>query len=336
MSTVVLVTGASGFLGCALSQRLCEDGRRVRAMCRTPTPELLALAVRFPTLKIVKADLGDTNALRAACADVVAVFHVAAKAGVWGTRDEYERSNVVGTQNVLDAMRATGVQRLVYTSTPSVVHAGTSLEAIDESAPYATRFSAFYPETKARAERMVLAANSASLRTVALRPHLIWGPGDHHLLPRLIERARAGRLVLVDGGKHVVDATYIDNAVDAHILALAAIERGDACGKAYFVAQGEPLTIADLVRKMLQACDQKFAPRSVPRALAVAIGTAVESTCRLIGISKEPPITRFMAEQLGSSHHYDLSAARRDLGYRATVSTEVGMQRLREYWHERA
>jgi nucleoside-diphosphate-sugar epimerase len=330
----VLVTGASGFVGLALTEALVSRGEHVRTLSRTTNATLESLA-RKGAITITKGDLSDRDAVMRAAEGARAILHVGAKAGVWGPREEYLRTNVGGTSNVLAAARALGIGRLVYTSTPSVVHAGRDVVGLDESAPYATHFSTAYPESKALAEQAVLAANGThlahgeTLATVALRPHLVWGPGDTNLVPRIVERARAGRLALVGGGTSIIDATYIDSCVHAHLCALDRIAPGAACaGKAYFIAQGEPIAVRDLVLAIVEAHGLPRRARSIPLPIAALAGTLVETAYRLSGTAKEPPLTRFVAEQLGTSHWFDLAAAKRDIGYSAPVSTAEGLRRL--------
>ncbi len=214
----MLVTGGTGFLGRRLVERLLAQGRAVTVLGRTPAPELAARGVRF-----IRASLDDAPAVAAACAGVESVFHVAAKVGVWGRYEEFFRTNVLGTRALLAGCRAHGVWRFVHTSTPSVVYNGRALAGADESLPLTTDCPSAYPLTKAIAEGEVLAADCAALRTVALRPHLIWGVGDPHLVPRVLARARAGRLRIVGDGRNRVDMVHVENAVDAHLLAEAAL-----------------------------------------------------------------------------------------------------------------
>ena len=323
----VLVTGGSGFLGSAIVRGLLARGGAVRSLARRPAPALEALGV-----ETVRGDVADAGAVSRAVAGCDLVFHVAAKAGMWGPYAAYAASNVEGTRHVLDACRRSGVARLVYTSTPSVVHRGTDIEGGDERLPYATHFDSPYPATKAAAERMVLAANDATLATVALRPHLLWGPGDTQLVPRILERARRGRLRLVDGGQAVVDATYVDNAADAHLLAADRLHPGSpVAGRAYFIAQGEPQPLRELLGRILAAAGFPPVTASVPFVLAYAAGAAAEAVWRVARREEEPPMTRFLARQLATSHWFDLSAARRDLGYEPRVSLDDGMARLRRH-----
>jgi nucleoside-diphosphate-sugar epimerase len=261
------------------------------------------------------------------------VIHCAAKAGAWGRFDDYYATNVGGTDNVIAACAMNAVPRLVHTSSPSVVHAGADLDGVDESAPYAAHFRAHYPHTKALAEQRVLAANSPALATVALRPHLIWGPADPHLLPRLVARARAGRLRFVGPPGQRIDTTYVDNAAHAHLDALDRLVPGAACaGRAYFISQGQPQATEQVVNDLLKACG--FAPetRRVSLRLAYAAGAVLEGVYGLLRLESEPPMTRFLAEQLGTAHWFDIGAARRDLGYAPRVSTGEGLGRLAEWW----
>ena len=285
----------------------------------------------------VEGDIANADAVVAAAAGVDVVFHVAAKAGVWGPYEDFHRANVVGTENVLAACRRHRVSRLVYTSTPSVVHTGGDVEGVDESAPYAASYQAHYPATKAAAERAVLAAADGLLATVALRPHLIWGPGDNHLVPRIVERQRAGKLRLVGDGGKLVDATYVDNAALAHVLAADRLEPGAACcGRAYFIAQGEPLPQAELINGILAGAGLPPVRRSVAPCVAWRAGAALEGLHAVLGRQDEPVMTRFVASQLATAHWYDISAARRDLGYAPEVSTAEGLARLRAWFAEQS
>jgi nucleoside-diphosphate-sugar epimerase len=280
-------------------------------------------------VEVVRGDITDPVAVERAASGCDVVFHVAARVGVGGPSRPYREANVGGTSNVIAACRRQGVGRLVFTSSPSVVHGGGDLAGASEAHPYPSGYLAAYPATKARAERLVLAASSASLATTSLRPHLVWGPGDTHLVPELLERARRGRLRFVDGGAAVVDATYVDNAAEAHVLAAERLA-GDAApaGRAYFVANGEPAPVRVLVNAILGAAGLPEATGSVPFPVAYAAGALAELAWRAARRSDDPPITRFVARQLATDHWFDLSAARRDLGYEPVVSTREGLSRL--------
>jgi nucleoside-diphosphate-sugar epimerase len=236
---------------------------------------------------------------------------------------------------VLAAMRAHGIGRLVYTSTPSVTHSGrTPVEGGNErDTPYGHGFKAPYPATKLIAEKEVLAANDATLATVALRPRLIWGPGDTQLLPRLVERARAGRLRFIGGGHNRMDTTYIDNAAQAHLDALEHLRPGAACaGRAYFISNGEPRPVREIVNDLLQAAGLPPVDKEIPYAVAYSAGAVLEKIWQWFDLAGEPPMTRFLAEQLSTPHWYDISAAARDLGYRPRVSTADGLRRTAAWW----
>ncbi len=322
----VLVTGGGGFLGSAIVRRLVARGDRVRTIQRSQYAWHRELGVQA-----FVGDLStDLASLERAAAGCDAIVHTAARAGVWGAADTYHRANVVGTQNVIRAARQTGVALLVYTSSPSVVFDGRDEEGIDERAPYPARHLNAYSRTKALAEQCVLAANDASLRTVALRPHLIWGPGDPHLVPRIVQRARRKRLRLVGSGEKRVDSTYIDNAANAHLLALDRLADGDnrCAGRAYFISNGEPLPMAELIDRILAAAGLPPVRRRIAPEVAYVMGGVFEAAYRLLRLDAEPPLTRFVARQLSTAHWFDLTAAERELGYRPEVSIDEGMRRL--------
>ena len=318
-----LVTGGGGFLGGAIVRALLARGDQVVSLARGDYPQLRALGVRT-----VRGDLAEPGAVLRAAEGCDAVLHVAAKAGIWGPAADYERSNVAGTRSVLAACRAHGIGRLVHTSTPSVVHAGGDIASGTEALPYAPH-RAPYPRTKAVAERMVLAAADDRLGTVALRPHLIWGPADTQLVPRILDRARRGQLRFVGGGGAMIDTTYVDDAVAAHLCAVDRLRPGAECsGRAYFVTSGEPRPVRDVVNGILAAAGLPPEHRSVPLAVALAAGAVAETVWRLLRRHDEPPMTRFLARQLATAHWFDISAARRDLGYRPQVGLDEGFRRL--------
>ena len=340
-NTAVLVTGGTGFLGRRLVERLLAQGRSVAILGRTPAPDLEQRGVRF-----IRASLDDDAAVRAACAGVDTVFHTAAKVGVWGRYDDFFRTNVLGTRALLGGCRAHGVKNFVYTSTPSVVYNGRDLAGADESLPLTTSCPSPYPLTKAIAEREVLATDSPELRTIALRPHLIWGVGDPHLVPRVLARARAGRLRIVGSGKNRVDMVHVENAVDAHLLAESALQmchdirdkplaggslataRRPADGRAFFITNGEPVILWEWINQLLVALGEKPATRRVSLSAAMAAGACSEALWRILPLRGEPPVTRFVAAELAKDHWFDLTAARRDLGYEPRVSMAEGTAEL--------
>jgi 2-alkyl-3-oxoalkanoate reductase len=320
----VLVTGGGGFLGRAIVRRLLDRGITVRSFSRGAYPELDRLGV-----ETLRGDLADPGAVRSACDGCDLVFHVAALPGVWGDYADFYNTNFLGTVNVVAACRDARVGRLVYTSSPSVVFDGGDMEGADESVPYPRRFKAAYPETKSMAERYVLRANGDDLLTLALRPHLIWGPGDNHLIPRIVARARAGRLRIVGDNTNRVDAVYIDNAADAHLCAAERLSPGSPCaGKAYFIAQDEPLPLWDIVNRILAAAGQPPLTRRVSARAAYAVGAIMEVLYSVLPLKGEPMMTRFVARELATSHWFDLSAAKRDLGYQPAISMDEGFARL--------
>ncbi len=329
----ILVTGGGGFLG----QKLCEGLRardhEVVSFNRGRYDALDALGVQQ-----VQGDLADRDAVIAAAQDCVAVFHNAAKAGAWGDYDDYHRANVMGTGNVLAACRAHAIDKLVYTSTPSVTHRATHpVEGgTAETVPYGENLKAPYAATKQIAEKIVLAANDDTLATIALRPRLIWGPGDNQLLPRLVERAKAGRLALVGDGRNVVDTTYIDNAAQAHLDAFDHLAIGSACaGRAYFISNGEPRCMEATINALLRAAGAPEVHRRIPFRMAYAIGAIAENAWPLLRLKGEPPMTRFLAEQLATTHWYSMEPARRDFGYVPRVSMDEGLRRVSEAWDVR-
>lgn len=324
----VLVTGGGGFLGRAIVAQCQAQGDEVRVLGRNRYPDLEAKGVEGHV-----GDVSDAEAVRRACAGRDVVYHTAALAGVWGPTRAYVLTNVEGTRNVVEGCKAAGVPRLVYTSTPSVVASpdGTSHEGADESLPYPTKFLADYPRTKVPAERLVLGANGPALRTVALRPHLIFGPGDPHLIPRVLARAKAGRLRIVGDGTVKVDVTFVDNAARAHLQAARALERegSPAAGKAYFLSQGEPIVLWPWLNEVLKNLGAPPVTKHISFAAAYRLGAVLEGVWTVLRLGGEPPMTRFVATMLGTSHWFDISAARRDLGYDPeTIPMGVALERL--------
>jgi nucleoside-diphosphate-sugar epimerase len=326
----VLVTGGGGFLGTALIKLVLERGLRVRSLARRRYPHLEELGVEQ-----ILGDIADPAIVGRAVAGCETIFHTAAKAGIWGSDREYERTNVQGTRNVIEACRAHGARRIIYSSSPSVVFNGLDMEGVDESVPYSQTFEAAYPATKARAEQIILGSNSGGLATIALRPHLIWGPGDNNLLPRILARAKGGRLRRIGRRDPLIDPIYIDNAALAHLLAADRLEAGSPiAGRIYFVTQGETIPLWDMINHFLKAAKMAPVKRSVSRPVAFAAAGLMELGYVLSGRQNEPPMTRFLARQLSTTHWFNIDAARRDLGYEPRVSISEGLRRL-EQWLER-
>lgn len=326
----VLVTGGGGFLGGAIIDRCVQRGWDVRSFARGDYPHLVAKGV-----EVVRGDLADLSAVEAAVQGCEAVFHVAALAGMWGDYQRYFDANVLGTRNVLAACHKHGVQRLVYTSSPSVVQRYESIEGADERLDYPDSHHTHYQATKALAEREVVAASCDALLTVSLRPRMIWGPGDTQIAPRVIDRRRSGRLKLVGDGSQLVDSIHIDNAALGHMLALDALQPGAACvGKVYFLTNGEPWPLAKLMNAILSAADEQPVTATVSPRFAWVAGSIFEAAWRLFGIKSDPPMTRFLARQLCTANWFDISAARRDLGYQPQVSMDEGMAGLKRWYAE--
>ncbi len=319
-----LVTGGGGFLGEAILRRLMDKGFGVRSFSRAAHAGLGTLGVEQ-----IQGDIADADSLLKAARGCDIIIHVAAKPGLWGRYEDYHRTNVDGTLNVVNACRELNIRKLVYTSSPSVVFNGQDMEGVDESAPYPAHYDAHYPKTKALAERLVLAANSSQLATTCLRPHLIWGPGDNHLLPRLVSRARSRQLRRIGSRPNLIDAVYIDNAAEAHVQAAERIETGaPMTGKAYFIAQGEPIPLWDMVNKLLAAANAPPVTKSVPKWLALALAVGFETVHRLTNNLSEPRLTRFVVREMSTAHWFNLDAARRDLGYAPSISMELGLKKL--------
>ena len=320
----ILVTGGGGFLGGAIIDLLLARGESVRSISRSSYPDLEAKGVQC-----FQGDLANLDAVKNAAEGCDMVFHVAAKAGVWGSYESYFEANVTGTRNVIAACKQHRIKYLIHTSSPSITFAGEDEDGVDESIPYAPHFLCNYAKTKAQAEIEVLHANSDSLATVALRPHLIWGPGDNHLVPRIITRGKAGKLKIVGDGSNRVDATYIDNAAASHLAAADNLQNEATCaGKAYFISNDEPIAMKDLLNQILAAADLPPVTKTVPPGVAYGVGTLMEWVYGLLGKTEEPMMTRFIARQLATAHWYNISAAKRDFGYAPTVSMADGMTRL--------
>lgn len=323
----VLVTGGGGFLGQAVCKQLVAAGYTVCAFNRTRHAGLDELKI--------EQRIGDISHLDSVCdatTDIDAVVHSAGKVGAWGKLEDFYETNVRGTDNLLAACELNEIDKLVFTSSATVVHGGGDIEGIDESAPYATHFSSPYAQTKALAEQRVLAANGKELATVALRPHIVWGPGDPNFLPRILKQARKGRFRFIGKPDKKVDTTLIDNAAMAHVLALQKIAVGSPiAGKAYFVTQGDPITIEHLVNSWLKADGFPPETRRIPLGFAQFLATSLETVYQTLGLQNEPPVTRIGVEMLTTAQWFNTEAAKRDLGYVPNVSLAEGFVRLSQH-----
>lgn len=322
----VLVTGGGGFLGTAVVKQLLDEGCTVKVAGRNSYDHLVRLGVTC-----LVGDIGDKIFTEEACRNVDTVFHVAAKAGIWGSSREFARANLDGTVNIVNGCRKNDVGCLIYTSTPSVVFNRRSIEGGNESLPYADTFLCHYARTKAAAEQYVLDSCDDQLRVCALRPHLIWGPGDPHLIPRLIDRGRKGSLKIVGDGRNRVDITFVDNGARAHLLAARSLhESSSISGKVYFIGQERPVYLWDWINDLYRELGISPVEKKVPKTTAYTIGWCLEMAYKMAGLKKEPAMTRFMALQLACSHYFSHERAKEDFGYEPLITVEEGKQRLVE------
>lgn len=323
----VLVTGGGGFMGMALIKRLIADGHKVTSFSRREYPLHWALGISS-----IQADIRDPEAIEKACKNKDVVFHLAAKVGIWGKYEDYESTNVTGTFNVIKACRKQGVGRIVFTSSSSVVFDGSDLDGIDESYPYPEHYRSHYAATKALAERSIIEANSEKLKTISLRPHLVWGPYDAHLIPGILKRAGSGKLRRIGDQEHFIDTTYIDNMVDALILASGALETNpEAAGKVLFITNGEPARVWDFVNSIIQIAGHPPIQKKIPEKIALLAAGISEWFHRLFNIKSEPFMTRYAIKELCTNHWFDISNAREIIGYNPGVSYADGFKHLKDY-----
>jgi nucleoside-diphosphate-sugar epimerase len=313
----VLVTGASGMLGGAVARHLAQRGDDVVLMQRRPSG--LDLPERL-------GDLRDPDAVRAAVRGMDGVIHLAAKVNVVGPWADYVAANVDGTRALIDAASAAGVRRFVQVSSPSVAHAGRSLVGAPAGPADPERARGPYSRSKAMAEQLALAAHRAGFAVIAVRPHLVWGPGDTQLVARIVERGRSGRLALVGRGTALIDTTYVDNAADALVAALDVAE--SAGGAAYVVSNGEPRPVAEILAAICSAAGVPGPRRRVPFPVAWTAGAAVDGAWSMLRRENDPPITRFLAEQLATAHWFDQRRTRQALGWAPRISLDEGFARL--------
>jgi nucleoside-diphosphate-sugar epimerase len=320
----VLVTGGGGFIGRAIVKALRARGIDCYVVGRNQYPEIEKLGA-----VCVRGDIRDRDFLTECSKGVDTFFHVASLTGIWGNWSDYYSVNVLGTENVLYACEKNSIARLVYTSTPSVVFNRQDICNGDETLPYPDTFLCHYAHTKALAEKMVLNANENSFFSCALRPHLVWGPGDPHLIPRLLERGRTGQLKIVGDGKNLVDISYVDNVAHAHLLAADNLAGAStAAGKAYFISQGEPVNLWQWINELFVQVGVPTLKSRLPFFAAYGLGALLENVHRILAPEKEPGMTRFLAEQLAKSHYFSIVKAKEDLGYAPLVTNEEGMRRL--------
>ncbi|MBN2632455.1 MAG: NAD-dependent epimerase/dehydratase family protein [Bacteroidales bacterium] len=319
-----LVTGGGGFIGYALVQELVRRGFRVTSFSRNNYPALKRIGV-----DIIRGDLADAGSVIKACENIDIIFHVAAKAGICGSYRDYYRTNAEGTGNIIHACKINKIKYLIYTSSASVVFDGNDIEGADESLPYPKKPLSHYTATKALAEQMVLQSCTDFLKTISLRPHLVYGPGDNHLLPRIISRIKAGSLRRIGNGKNRVDVSYISNVVSAHLKAAeAAMNKPEAAGQAYFITNGEPVVLWDFINRIIGLSGYAPVMKSIPAGSAYMLAAAAELFNKISPQSGEPFLTRFLVDELSRSHWFDISRARRLLNYNPQVSNTEGLKKM--------
>ena len=321
MARAAFVTGGSGFIGGALVRRLVADGWRVRALARS---DASAKAVAANGAEAVRGDLDDIGSMAAGARGCDVTFHCAAHLGEWGTREEFERGNVQGTKNVLEAARRAGVHRFVHVGTEAALLDGTPLVMVDERAPLKPDSPALYSATKAQAEAAVLAASTPELETVVVRPRLVWGPGDTTVLPELVAAVKAGKFAWIGGGRHLTSTTHVDNVVEGLVLAA---ERGTP-GSVYFVTDGEPVEFRDFVTRWLATAGVDPGGRSLPAPLARAAAAAGEGIWRTLRLKGQPPVTRLGVWLSSLETTIDISRAREELGYAPVRGVDEGLAEL--------
>lgn len=324
----VLVTGGGGFLGKAIIKKLIQKNFYVKSFSRQYYSELNDLGVDQ-----IQGNLLDLNKIIDACKECKLVFHVAAKAGIWGAWDDFFNVNVIGTKNVITACKENNIPRLIYTSSPSVVFDGKDMEGANESIPYPEKFEGYYSETKAIAEKIVRKESCQDLQTIILRPHLIWGPEDNHLVPGIIKRARS--LKKVGRTDDLVDTIYVENAADAHILAAEKLQSNPSLsGNIYFISQDNPVSKWKMANEFLKAANLPPIKGMVSARTAYFAGSIFEFIYKTFNIKKDPPMTKFVAKELATSHWFDISKAKKELGYIPKVSIEQGLEQLKK-WFEK-
>ncbi|MCP3994797.1 MAG: NAD-dependent epimerase/dehydratase family protein [bacterium] len=317
----VLITGGTSLVGGEVADRLSDRGDEVVMFQRHPGP---------PSYEQRLGDLTDAVAVTVAMAGIDAVIHAAARVGIVGDWAEFEATNIIGTANVIAAARAERVSRMVQVSSPSVAHTGESLIGAGAGTADPEGVRGHYSRSKAEAEQLALAASSANFPVVAVRPHLLWGPGDTQLVARMVDRARAGRLATIGSGLALIDTTYVTNAADAIIAALdRAPEIG---GRAFVVSNGQPRPVAEMVARIVRAAGLEPPRLKVPYRLAKAGGIAVEKLWDRSDRDDDPPITAFLAEQLATAHWFDQRETREALDWEPLVSLDEGFALLREWF----
>jgi len=321
----ILVTGGGGFIGSALVRELARNGFEVSTFSRNLYPEHLKLGI-----KIFQGDLANSRDVELACRDIDVVFHVAAKAELWGSYCDFVNVNVCGTRNVINSCKKLKIKKLIFTSSASVIFNGHDLENADETVAYPKKPVSIYTGTKALAEQLVLEANSEDLKTIALRPHLVWGPGDTQLINGILNRAKSGKLWKIGKNDFLIDTTYIGNFIDAMLLAMRIMDKNpDVCGKAYFITNGEPIKTWEFVNSILLSAGLYPVKRVIPKSLAIILAKLIEKIFFFLNLKSEPPVTSLIVSELCSHHWFNITEAKEKLGYSPRVSNERGFELLR-------
>ncbi|MCR9291357.1 MAG: NAD-dependent epimerase/dehydratase family protein [bacterium] len=325
----ILVTGYAGFLGSEIVRQLLQAGYQVRGVARSTYPEWESQGI-----EVIRGDVGDRELVLQASKDCDAVVHTAAKAGVWGRWDDYYRVNTLATSHLLEAAHRNQLRAFVYTSSPSVTFDGQHQSGVNEDVPYPKKWLCFYPQTKALAEMAVLeAARVGKVATCALRPHLIWGSGDPHLFPRVIERARQGRLRRVGSGQNLIDVVHVSNAARAHVQALQRLLEGDSRlnGQSLFITDGQPIECWEWISRILTTAGLAVPKGGLSYRAAYWVGACLEAAYKALGKQSEPPMTRFVAAQLALEHYFSIDRAQQLIGYDPSLDWQSEWKRC-EPW----
>ncbi len=322
-----LVTGGGGFLGRYIVEQLIDRGDSVRVLARGSYPELRAIGVH-----LVQGDIEIKDNVLDACRGVDIVFHTAAKVGVFGRYNDFYKSNVLGTRNIIESCLALGIQKLIFTSSSSVAYGGEDQINVDETIPYPKKYLSPYSETKAIAEKLVLGANGKNLCTASIRPHLIFGPRDKYIIPAILEKAKKGYLRIMGDGKNMTDISYVENCAEAHLMAADHLKNGSpVCGQAYYITQGKPVVLWEWVNRILREAGMPPVQKRISSKTAYALAAVFETMYRIFQIPWEPPLSRVIVRQLATTHTYNISKAKRDFGYVPKISTEEGLAKTFRY-----
>lgn len=319
----VLVTGASGVLGSGVAQALVNAGAQVTVLQRSPSG--------LSGVHEIRGSVTNVDDVATAVDGVDSVIHIAAKVSVSGPLAEYEHVNVEGTRLLLAAAQRAGVQRWIQISSPSVAHSGDSIIGAGAEPADPSTARGHYAATKAAGELLALDADAPYFKVLVLRPHLMWGPGDTQLTERIIERARQNRLPLLDGGTALVDTLFTVNAVEAIVAGLKAVDR--VHGEALVLTNGEPRPIGEMIRRIAVAGGAQEPTLNLPAGLAKAAGSIIERLWDAEKRGDEPPLTRFLAEQMSTAHWFDQRRTREVLQWQPRISLDEGFELTRQYYN---